>query len=332
MMPWIAAQLPDFNCHIEDLGDGCIWLLATRGKTDLLFNVHVDTVPANPQWQRDPWTLTVEGDKVYGLGSCDIKGAAAALISASKIAPDKPMAILFSSDEEAGSSVCIHDFVKRDHPYKRVVVSEPTLCKAVTAHRGVASTHVVFNGHPGHASSARALTDSAVHHACQWVSSAVQFAGQQKEKTFRNLQGVPLNVGRIEGGIKPNMIAGECELKFGIRTLPGQPPQQVLDQLHQLSSTDYISKWNTGFYGPSLPADQLDMNIVQSEQLAADLGMEVGPAVDFWTEASLFSEAGLPALVYGPGSIEQAHIADEWVLLEQLETACKQYVQIINGL
>ncbi len=327
LFPWLRQQLPGFRFQLEDSGNGCISLLAERGEPELLFNFHVDTVPANEKWQRDPFRLQVEGDRAYGLGACDIKGAAACMLAA-VAQSDGPVALLFSSDEEAGNSTCIRNYLKHNH-YRRVVVAEPTGAQAVLAHRGIGTAVVEFAGVPGHASAARALEDSAIHRMGRWLDRALRHVEQWSDSRYLNLGGIRFNAGRVVGGIKPNMIAGDCELKFGLRSLPAQQPEALLNELVALAEPGWIRHWETGFLAPALPADDAPEALQAGRALADELGLPQGEAVDFWTEASLFSQAGCAALVFGPGDIAQAHTADEWVRLDQLETVLGHYRRIL---
>ncbi len=327
LFPWLRQQLPGFRFQLQDSGNGCISLLAERGEPELLFNFHVDTVPANEKWQRDPFRLSVEGDRAYGLGACDIKGAAACMLAA-VAENDSPVALLFSSDEEAGNSTCIRNYLKNNR-YRKVVVAEPTCARAVTAHRGIGTAMVEFAGIPGHASAERALADSAIHRMARWLNRALEQVEAGQEASFQNLRGVRFNAGRVVGGIKPNMIAGDCELKLGVRSLPAQDPEALLEELVALAEPGWIRQWETGFLAPALPASADPQALAAGEALARELGLPPGEAVDFWTEASLFSEAGCAAIVFGPGDIAQAHTADEWVLLEQLESVHAHYCRIL---
>lgn len=134
---YIRAQLPDFRCDVTDHGDGAVSLLAVRGNPRRVFNVHLDTVPDSPQWSADPHVMRRLDDRVVGLGVCDIKGAAAALLAAAN-AGDGDAAFLFSTDEEANDPRCIAAFLARGpQPYEAVLVAEPTMGEAVLAHRGI---------------------------------------------------------------------------------------------------------------------------------------------------------------------------------------------------
>jgi acetylornithine deacetylase len=332
---YLQQHLEGFEFKFYDAGDGCISLLAKRGTADLLFNFHIDTVPAVPSWKTDPLALIVDDQVAIGLGACDIKGASACMLHAISETSGN-VALLFSSDEEHGSSAAIKYFLQHNQDYNSVIVSEPTAAKAVLAHRGIQTAKIKFSGTSGHASEARAITDSAIHRAGKWIHGALNWV-EQKSESFESLSGLPFNIGTVDGGIKANMIASACDLSFGFRPLPGQDAKVMLNELQQMAcevnqiSTNDV-QLNAGFSGPTLPASNQDFNhaINKATQLVSHYGLVVSEAVNFWTEASLFSQAGLTAIVYGPGHIEQAHTADEWVSLEQLEQVCSNYQKIIN--
>lgn len=148
---YLRAQLPGFEVEVVDHGAGAVSLYAVRGTPKYLFNVHLDTVPDSPYWSADPHVMRRLDDRVVGLGVCDIKGAAAALVAAANTG-DGDAAFLFSSDEEANDPRCIAAFLARGVPYEAVLVAEPTMSEAVLAHRGISSVLMRFAGRAGHAS------------------------------------------------------------------------------------------------------------------------------------------------------------------------------------
>jgi acetylornithine deacetylase len=320
------------RCELVDLGEGCVYLLATRGDPRLLINVHVDTVPADPAWSRDPLRLWVDDERATGLGACDIKGAAACLLAVLP-ATRGPVALLFSSDEEAGSSRCVRHFLER-HRFRDALIAEPTRCAAVLEHRGIGTATASFSGSGGHASAARALRDSAVHEAVRWASRALDHAADSEDRGEGELRGLRLNLGAIEGGVKANMIAAAASVRLGVRPPPELPPEDALNELFALAPDPSRVRFAPGFLAPPLPAGgpaRLTAARADASALAGRLGLAVGPAVDFWTEAALFSAAGATALVYGPGDIAQAHTAGEWVALADLATAAAAYRRILES-
>jgi acetylornithine deacetylase len=340
---YLRAQLPGFDVEVSDHGAGAVSLLATRGKPKLLFNMHLDTVPDSPQWSASPFELRVGRDRAIGLGACDIKGAAAALLAAAN-ASKGDMALLFTTDEEGADPRCVRAFLRDaffpppagedaeggwGKHFEGVIVAEPTRCNAVLAHRGIQSVRVRFEGRAGHASGEQKPSDSALHQAVRWSAAALDFAESQSNESFGGLRGMRFNIGRIEGGIKANMIAPEAELRFGMRPLPSIDMDGLLERLRALAEP---AAFEETFRGPPLPADaaHAESHLRNARALADALEIPVGDAVDFWTEAALFSQAGCTTFVYGPGDIAQAHSADEWVGLDQLEAAARTYLRIVE--
>ncbi len=340
---YLRAQLPGFDVEVSDHGAGAVSLFAIRGRPQLLFNVHLDTVPDSPQWSASPFDLRVNGDRALGLGACDIKGAAAALLAAAN-ASQGGMALLFTTDEEGADPRCVHAFLRAaflpqlagegaegrwGRHFEGVIVSEPTRCKAVLAHRGIQSVRAQFEGRAGHASAQQGPADSALHQAVRWSAAALDFAESRSQEHFGGLHGMRFNLGRIEGGIKANVIAPEAEVRFGTRPLPSVDMDGLLEDLRTLVEPA-PAVFDEAFRGSPLPADaaHAEQCLREARLLARGLDIPVCDAVDFWTEAALFSEAGCTTFVYGPGDIAQAHSADEWVALDELEAAARTYLRI----
>lgn len=329
---YLGAELAGFDCRVTDHGAGAVSLFAVRGTPRLLFNVHLDTVPDSPHWSADPFVLRVDEHRATGLGACDIKGAAAALVAAAQ-ASQGPAAFLFTSDEEANDPRCIAAFLAAGHAFDGVIVAEPTGGRAVVAHRGIGAATLRFAGRAGHASAAQGPADSAVHQALRWGARALAHAESLAGERFGELSGLRFNVGRIEGGIKANMIAPEAELRFGYRPLPSMANDALLAALRGLADPPPAEFIET-FRGPPLPAADPSSAAARRDaaaRLATRLGFELAPAVDFWTEAALFSAAGHATFVCGPGDIAQAHAADEWVALDELARYAAAVRRILDG-
>lgn len=314
---WIAAlreRLPGFDFSTRDLGDGCVIIEAVRGTPKTLFNVHLDTVPMAEGWTRPAHKVTIEGDLAYGLGTCDTKGGAAVLMALAQHT-DLPLRLLFNTDEEAGQSRCIRTYVQNDIPAEFAVIAEPTDALARLEHRGIFSGILQFEGESAHASEVG--RPSAIHKAAKVITDALE-----KPEAAPNR----LNFGRIEGGVKANMVAASCEVAFGFRAAPGADHRDVLAAL-ELTVAD--ATLTERFVGPAFPAGE-DGIATQAKalDLAKHLHLPIGDPVDFWTEASLFAEAGIPSIVLGAGSITQAHNRDEFVPLSQLTELYSLYERI----
>jgi acetylornithine deacetylase len=328
---YLRAQLPGFELALHDHGGGAVSLHAVRGNPRYLINVHLDTVPDSPGWSADPLQLRIADGRAIGLGACDIKGAAAGLLAAAARSQGAA-AFLFTSDEEANDARCIAAFLGDRPDYAAVLVAEPTATQAVLAHRGISSVSMRFAGTAGHASAAQSSADSAVHQTIRWGSLALAHVDACAHQRFGGLTGLRFNIGRIEGGIKANVIAPAAELRFGLRALPSTDVDALLRTLCALAEPQAIEFRET-FRGPCLPAGDIadaEARRLAARDIADALDLPIGNAVDFWTEASLFSQAGYPAIVYGPGDIAQAHAADEWVSLDQLQAYAQSILGIIQ--
>jgi len=330
---YLRAHLPGFRIEVVDHGAGAVSMLAVRGTPRCVFNVHLDTVPSSERWSADPHRLRVADGRAIGLGACDIKGAAAGLLAAANRTTGDA-AFLFSTDEEANDPRCIAAFLARDHGFSEAVIAEPTQCEAVLAHRGISSALMRFRGVAGHASGANAMHASALHQTMRWGNRALDLVEQHAHARFGGLTGLRFNIGRVEGGIKANMIAPSAEVRFGFRPLPSQSIDGLHVQFGALVDAGSVERYEETFRGPPLPAGDVadaEQRRLEARDLADALELPIGNAVDFWTEASLFSAAGMTALVYGPGDIAQAHTADEWVAIDQLERYANSITRILEA-
>ncbi|SEV86412.1 acetylornithine deacetylase [Luteibacter sp. 329MFSha] len=329
---YLRANLPGFQVEVTDFGAGAVNLYAVRGKPKYLFNVHLDTVPDSPHWTASPHELRVTDDRAIGLGACDIKGAAAALVAVAN-ASQGDMALLLSTDEEANDARCIDGFLATPRDYEAVIVAEPTKGEAVLAHRGIHSVQMRFQGRAGHASGEQKPSDSALHQAIRWGAAALDHVQAQSHERFGGLTGLRFNIGKVEGGIKANVIAPTADVRFGFRPLPSMDADRLLETFRTLVEPHPVEYGET-FRGDSLPAGDTataEARRLAARDLADELGIPVGNAVDFWTEAALFSKAGYTCFVYGPGDIAQAHSADEWVALDQLAHYAQTIHRIVDS-
>ena len=183
-----------------------------------------------------------------------------------------------------------------------------------------------FFGLAGHSSEQRALTDNAIHKLTRWSDAALKVAESYNTKSFKDLHGIAFNLGLVEGGIKPNIIADHAQVKFGMRPLPGQSFDELLGEF-KATTSENNAKFTAGFIAPALPASG---DVSEAESFADELGLALSPPVNFWTEASLFSEAGYRAIVYGPGNIADAHQPNESVDLGELNQALIDFKKIIQ--
>jgi acetylornithine deacetylase len=264
---------PGFATRIWDHGDGHVSWFAVRGRPQVLFNVHLDTVPAGEGWSSDPLRLRVTHGRGYGLGACDIKGAAAVLLALAEQGAAH-LALLFTSDEEGEGGCCVDRFL---------AAGEAARCLELAA------------------AAKRSPEDP----------------------------GTCFNLGLVQGGTKSNVIAGEAFVHWSARLRPGESSKAFLQAVLDCVEPGSGVGWEVPFQAEPLPMAGNDDAAARG--FCGAHGLAVGEPVDFWTEAALFSAAGLPALVLGPGAIGQAHTGDEWVAVEQLERAYELYGRVVNS-
>jgi acetylornithine deacetylase len=323
---YIAGVLGDaFDISVIDHGKGRVTLHARRGQPTVLFNVHLDTVPVLAGAERDPLQMVIADVKAWGRGVCDIKGAAACLLALAETT-DLPLALLFTSDEEGAEGCCVDEFIASGATmaYRHVVVAEPSACVAEFQHRGFLSARGTFSGIGGHSSEPRALRENALHRLVKWSAAVLDHAHRLESEGQRCC----FNIGTMNGGVKSNVIADRAEIFWSARLAPGESNQAFLATLQALPGGEH-AQWAVSYNGSPLPA--AGQNDLAAREFAQRHGLPTGDGLDFGTEAPLFSAAGLPALVLGPGHIAQAHVVDEWVALEQLVRALELYGAIVNA-
>jgi len=316
-------------------------LLASIGpmvEGGVVLSGHTDVVPVDGQpWTGDPFTLTERGGRLYGRGTCDMKGfIALALAAAPEIAgaaPKKPVHLAFSFDEEIGclGAPLLIEVIRRELPAPAlVVVGEPTDMEAVSGHKGINTYHVSVTGHEAH-SSLTHLGVSANMVAVRLMAALADLAEQldrdaDPASPFRP-KGATLTIGVVHGGTAHNILARSCEFHFDLRCPPGVDPDEVLAGFVALAKRiDAEIKARFPECGvsvhrhSSVPSFAPEANGA-AEAFARRLAGDNGPArvVSYAAEAGQFQGAGFSTVICGPGSIEQAHQPDEYIEISQME-------------
>lgn len=308
-------------------------VLATFGaEPRLLLNAHVDTVPANRGYSGPPLTLVERDERLYGLGSADTKGAIAAILDAiaTRAATGRPVSgvgVLFSGDEEQGNASIRHFLAgDRARGFERAIVCEPTGCRVGTRHRGIAAACVSATSPGGHSSLADTLPAPIV--ALSRVAVALHAWGKENSDSGpAGFHGLCLNVAGIEGGVAFNVVPTRATLTFSFRPWPGADVAALHHQAEvhgRATALHQELEWEVKIASPPFATRD-------PASFVTWLGDAARAPVDlqFWTEAALFSRAGIDAVVFGPGDIAQAHGPDEYVEIAQLARARDIFVQAI---
>jgi len=300
----------------------------------LLVNAHVDTVPANSGYSAPPHTLVEREGKLHGLGAADTKGAIAAILEALAIKAaegrlPRSVGVLFSGDEERGANVCIRTFLgsARARGLARAIVCEPTGTRVGARHRGIGIAEAVATSAGGHSSRAD-LVPNPVLTLARTALAINDWARTWRELGPQGFRGLCLNIAAIDGGVAFNVIPTMATLRLSIRPAPGMDARELLGEAEgeaRRAAAPQDLDWKVVHTSPPFATRELG----SFEPL---LGERVRAPVDlaYWTEAALFSAAGIDAVVFGPGHIEQAHAADEFVEMEQLETARDLFLRVFS--
>ncbi len=304
-------------------------LLATLGSGPggLVLAGHTDTVPYDEGlWQQNPFKLTEQDNKFFGLGTSDMKGFFPIAIEAAKKFIDtplqKPLMILATADEETSMSGAraLADIGKPKARY--AIIGEPTGMKPVRMHKGITMEAVRIQGKSGH-SSDPSLGNNALEAMHDVITVIMAWRQQLQQKYHNPLFEVPvpsLNLGCIHGGDNPNRICGHCDLQFDIRPLPGMNLDDLRHELKRLllpvSEQHHIEIKLEPLF-PGIPAFETAAN-AELVKIAEKLTGHTASAVAFGTEAPFLTQLGAQTLVLGPGDIEQAHRPDEYLALERI--------------
>ncbi len=315
----------------------------TRG--GIVLSGHTDVVPVHGQrWDSDPFTPVVRNNRLFARGACDMKGFLGVVLDA---VPEMqqaritcPIHIALSFDEEvgcAGVPLMLADIQRRDVRPDACIVGEPTSMRVVVAHKGIHTFRCIVRGRAAH-SSLQPTGVNAIEYASRIVEKIRTLAQHFRDKgPFDFLFPVPYltaQTGAIHGGIAVNTIPAECEFTFEFRNLPGmacsamEAPLQsfirdvLLPEMHSVAPEASITVSRISS-APPLETPEHTPIVQLVRRLRNDQSCE---RVAYGTEAGLFSELGIPTLVCGPGDIEQAHKANEFVHLDQLR-ACRKFIQ-----
>lgn len=347
IVDWIRAYVARFNQEVTILpgpeGDRSN-LFATIGPRNVpgyILSGHMDVVPANePEWSSDPFELRAQADRFYGRGTSDMKGFLAATLAAlPELASrqlSQPIHFAFSYDEEAGCRGVPH-LIKRLPELcakpEGAIIGEPSNMRAICSHKGKASARVEIRGRSGH-SSRPDQGLNAIHAMAEVLADAAAGAGRLAHGPFDPAFAPPyssLQVGTVKGGQAVNIIPDLCIAELEARAIPGISPSELLaptrEKAESLRSRGLQVNWDLMSAYPALslandaPLAQLLRELTRQEPLAA---------VSYGTEAGLYQEAGIDAIICGPGDISRAHRPDEFILLDEL-IACQSMIETLGA-
>jgi acetylornithine deacetylase len=313
----LRRYAPD-DTGLDTVGDKAfVW--ARYGEPTLGVNVHLDTVPVNAGWTGDPFALREDGGRLYGLGAADTKGAIAAVLTA--LAEERPRdtLILFSGDEEL-TGTCVRAFLPRIGELRRMIVCEPTSCRAGTRHRGIVTLEAHLAGEGGHSSRAD-IQPAPLAELARVAVAWHAWGAARRDAGPEGFRGMCFNVAKLDGGVAFNVIPDAGMLTVSFRPPPGADAPALVAELTDLARRTVA--------GVDITVRLLNAPFATRDVAGfrALLGAAAEAPVDlgFWTEAAIWSAAGVDAVVFGPGDIAQAHAPDEWVPAADLARAAATF-------
>jgi len=341
------AETLGFTVSIDPVGPHKANLIARLGASrcediegGLILSGHTDTVPCDPSlWSSDPFSAAWRDDRIYGLGSCDMKAFfALALEAASRFRKEdlqRPLVLLGTADEESSMSGARQLLDQQQRLGRRAIIGEPTGLRPIRMHKGVLMESITVRGQSGHSSNP-ALGANAIIGMQQVLYDLLVFQEELKAR-YRNpaftVDYPTLNLGAIHGGDSPNRICGHCETLIDIRPLPGMDLSALQDALEgRLRDTlrgfpDLSLEVRPLFEG--VPPFETPADAPVTKACEEISGLSAG-AVAFGTEAPFLSQMGIETIIMGPGHIDQAHQPDEYMALAQIQPAIESFSSLIE--
>ena len=313
----------------------------SNGKAPIILSGHTDVVPVSKGWSTDPFKATVKGDKLYGRGSCDMKGFIACVLAYapifSKSNLNRDIHFSFTFDEETaciGAPILIKELKKRGFNKGICIVGEPTNMKIIDAHKGAYEYTTYFEGLAGHSSQPHKGV-SAVEYAAKYVNKLIELRQKLKDRVPMNSIFSPpystLSIGGIFGGIAHNVIADKCHVKWETRPVVKEDAIFLNSEMDKYVNDILLPEMRKVFPNSKIVKETIGEIIgfdrkeksEACEFVSSITGDNSREVVSFGTEAGLFQEIGISTAVCGPGSIEQAHKIDEFIKLDEISKCLK---------
>ncbi len=317
-------------------------------KKPIILSGHTDVVPVSKGWSTDPFIATVKGDKLFGRGSCDMKGFIACVLAfvptLSKTNLDRDVHFSFTFDEETaciGAPLLIKELKKRNIKDGICIIGEPTKMKIIDAHKGMNEYTIHFEGLAGHSSQPHKGVN-AIEYATRYINKLLELRKELIKRAPKDCIFDPphstLSVGGIFGGIAHNVIADKCKVEWETRPVIKEDGIFVTDQIDKYVSEELLPQMKKVFPNSNIRKETIGevigFNRIKDSEACEFVSSITGDnsreVVSFGTEAGLFQEIGISTVVCGPGSIEQAHKIDEFIELNEIKR-CLTFLEGIKN-
>ena len=300
----------------------------------ILLAPHLDTVGADGT----KFIPQRKNGRLYGRGACDTKGSVAAMLSALcelANAKSRPLeteivfaGLIDEEHEQAGS----RSLVKNKFKAHLAIVGEPTKLQVVTAHKGSLWLELETRGKAAHGATPQ-FGKNAIHEMARIVDLLeTDYAVQLRKRKHPLLGTATVNVGTISGGVQPNIVPDRCKITVDRRTLPGETDAGVQREIAAfLRARKLSTKISSSKLAPALPLET-NPKLPLVRQFLRSVRQSKPMGVDFFCDAAVLSAGGIPSVVFGPGDVAQAHTADEWISLAELERGKDLILKFLKSL
>ena len=318
-----------------------------NGLESIILSGHTDVVPVSKGWSTDPFVAEIKEDKLYGRGSCDMKGflacslAFAEIFSQSNLSRDIHFSLTF--DEETaciGAPLLIEELKKRKITNGICIVGEPTKMRIIDSHKACYEYTTFFEGLAGHSSKPDEGVNAA-EYASKYVNKLMSLRNELMDREPKNSIFTPpystLSIGGIFGGIAHNVIADKCHVNWETRPINKEDGVYLNDEIDKYATellTEMKKKYPNSTIKKKIIGEIIGFNRVTNskacEFVSSITGDNEREVVSFGTEAGLFQEIGISTVVCGPGSIEQAHKIDEFIELSEIKE-CLSFLEGVKN-
>ena len=308
-----------------------------NGKKPIILSGHTDVVPVSKGWSTDPFKATIINKKLYGRGSCDMKGFIACTLAYAPILTksnlDRDFHFCYTFDEETaciGAPLLIKELKKRNIKNGICIVGEPTKMKIIDGHKGMNEYTTHFGGLAGHSSKPQEGVN-AIEYASRYINKLLEIRQELVKRAPKNCIFDPphstISVGGISGGIAHNVVADKCKVEWETRPVNDSDSNFVNKEIEKFVNDELLPEMRKVFpmsyikkevIGEVIGFEKLNESEA-CEFVASITGDNSRKVVSFGTEAGLFQEIGMSTVVCGPGSIEQAHKIYEFIELDELK-------------
>ena len=318
-----------------------------NGLESIILSGHTDVVPVSKGWSTDPFVAEIKEDKLYGRGSCDMKGflacslAFAEIFSQSNLSRDIHFSLTF--DEETaciGAPLLIEELKKRKITNGICIVGEPTKMRIIDSHKACYEYTTFFEGLAGHSSKPDEGVNAA-EYASKYVNKLMSLRNELMNREPKNSIFTPpystLSIGGIFGGIAHNVIADKCHVNWETRPINKEDGIYLNNEIDKYATellTEMKKKYPNAAIKKKIIGEIIGFNRVTNskacEFVSSITGDNEREVVSFGTEAGLFQEIGISTVVCGPGSIEQAHKIDEFIELSEIKE-CLSFLEGVKN-